>query len=82
MRRIRIAQIGVNQYSHGPEMFTNLTQMSDIFEVVGYCIPEDEPPRNKELSAVYQGYPELTLEQILDADRQARAYVRTNSQQI
>ena len=37
MRKIRIAQIGVNQYSHGPEMFTNLTELPDIFEVVGYA---------------------------------------------
>ena len=66
MRRIRIAQIGVNQYSHGPEMFTNLTQMSDIFEVVGYALVEDERERCADKLHVFEGYPELTLEEILN----------------
>ncbi|MBR2335420.1 MAG: Gfo/Idh/MocA family oxidoreductase [Clostridia bacterium] len=66
MRRIRIAQIGVNQYSHGPEMFTNLTQLSDIFEVVGYALVEDERERCADKLHVFEGYPELSLEEILN----------------
>ena len=66
MRKIRIAQIGVNQYSHGPEMFTNLTQLPEIFEVVGYALVEDERERCADKLHVFKGYPELTLDEILN----------------
>ena len=45
MRKIRIAQIGVNFYSHGPDIFRSLVKQSDLFEVVGYCLPENERQR-------------------------------------
>lgn len=66
MRKIRIAQIGINQYSHGPEMFTNLASLKDIFEVVGYALVEDERERCADKLRVFEGYPELTLEEILN----------------
>ena len=66
MRKIRIAQIGINQYSHGPEMFTNLVALKDIFEVVGYALVEDERERCADKLHVFEGYPELTLEEILN----------------
>ena len=66
MRRIRIAQIGINQYSHGPEMFTNLTELSDLFEIVGYTLVEDEKERCADKLHVFEGYPQLTLEEVLN----------------
>lgn len=66
MRKIRIAQIGINQYSHGPEVFTNLVELSDLFEVVGYALVEDERERCADKLHVFEGYPELTLEEILN----------------
>ena len=63
MRKLRVVQIGVN-HDHASAIFKTMVQMSDVFEIVGYCIPEDEPPREKALSEVYAPYPELTLEQI------------------
>ena len=66
MRKIRIAQIGINQHSHGPEMFTNLTQLSHLFEVVGYALVEDERETCADKLHVFDGYPQLTLEEILN----------------
>lgn len=66
MRRIRIAQIGVNFYSHGPDIFRSIVKQSDIFEVVGYCLPENERTRLPEKINVFDGYPELTLNEILN----------------
>ena len=40
MRKIRIAQIGMNMYSHGMQIFQRLERQSDAFELVGYCLPE------------------------------------------
>ena len=66
MRKIRIAQIGVNQYSHGLEMFLGLTKLPELFEVVGYALVEDERERCANKLHIFEGYPELTLEEILN----------------
>ena len=42
MKKIKIAQIGMNRYSHAPEVFHTLSVCSDEFEIVGYAIVEDE----------------------------------------
>ena len=46
MKKIRIAQIGTSVYSHGANVIESLRKQSDIFEVVGYALPENE--REKE----------------------------------
>ena len=66
MRRIKIAQIGVNFYSHGNDIFNCITGNSDIFEFAGWCLPENEKERLPEKAARLEGYPELTLEEILN----------------
>ncbi len=38
MRKIKIAQIGINTYSHSNEIFDSIYKQSDIFEVVGYVL--------------------------------------------
>ena len=35
MKKIKIAQIGTSGNSHGSAIFKNLTEQSDIFEIVG-----------------------------------------------
>ena len=42
MKKIRIAQIGTSKYSHGNEIFATLTKFPDVFEIVGYAMPEGE----------------------------------------
>ena len=42
MRKIRIAHIGCNKNSHAPQIFTSLKEQSELFEIVGYTLPEDE----------------------------------------
>ena len=42
MRKIRIAQIGTSQNSHGGSIINSLKKQSDLFEVVGYALPENE----------------------------------------
>ena len=40
MRKIKIAQIGVNTHSHSNEIFGSLKKQNDIFEIVGYVLPK------------------------------------------
>lgn len=69
---IKIAQIGTNQTSHGRDIFECISSMPDIFEVVGYALPEDERKRFPEKLDVFEGYREMTVEEILsDEDIQA-----------
>lgn len=66
MRKVRIAQIGFNENSHSPQVFESLTKQTDLFEVVGYVLPEGERERVAHRMAVTEGYPELTLGQVLN----------------
>ncbi len=66
MRKIRIAQIGMNRYSHAPEVFTTLKLHPEIFDLVGYALVEDERETCAQKLKFFEGYPELTLEEILN----------------
>ena len=67
MRKIKIAQIGINRYSHGGELFDTLRRLPEVFELVGYALVEDERQTCAEqIKRHYADYPELTLEQILN----------------
>lgn len=65
MRKIRIAQIGMNQYSHGKQVFDALKSRPDLFEIAGYALVEDERETCAGRLKYFAGYPELTLEEIL-----------------
>lgn len=65
MKKIRIAQIGMNRYSHAPEIFYTLSIHPEIFELVGYTLVEDERETCADKLKWFKGYPELTLDEIL-----------------
>ena len=66
MKKIKIAQIGINRYSHAPEVFHTLSIHPEIFELVGYALVEDERETCKDKLNWLDGYPELTLDEILN----------------
>ena len=66
MRKIKIAQIGMNQNSHGTQIFQTLCQHPEVFEIAGYALVEDERENCAERLYVFDGYPELTLDEILN----------------
>ena len=67
MRKIRIAQIGMNRYSHAPEIFTTIKLHPEVFDLVGYAVVEDERETcGEKIQKYFAGYPELTVEQILN----------------
>ena len=65
MRKIRIAQIGVNQYSHSGEIFHTLTKFPELFEIAGYVLVEDERETCQRHLKWFEGYKELTLDEVL-----------------
>ena len=66
MRKIKIAQIGINTYSHSNEIFGSICKQSDIFEVVGYVLPENERKRIPHKVNYYADYKELALDDVLN----------------
>ena len=65
MEKIRIAQIGTSKYSHGNSIFASLCKQTDIFEVVGYALPENEREKFPPNMPCFDGYREMTVEEIL-----------------
>ena len=78
MRKIRIAQIGVNRYSHAPEIFHTLTKFPDIFEIVGYVLVEDERETCQSKMKWLAGYRELTLDEVLNDETIEAVTVETD----
>lgn len=66
MKRIKIAQIGINRYSHAPDIFITLKVLPEIFEIAGYALVEDEQETCADKLSVFEGYKELTVEEILN----------------
>lgn len=65
MKKIRVAQIGLNRYSHGGDIFRTMKSMPELFEIVGIALVEDERETCQKQLWRVEGYPELTVEQIL-----------------
>ena len=65
MKKIKIAQIGTSEYSHGNPIWVTLLKHSDVFEVVGYAFPENEREKFPKQVPAFDGYREMTVEEIL-----------------
>ena len=66
MRKVRIAQIGLNTYSHSVQIFNSLRKQSELFEVVGICFPENEKERLPHFVEMIDPFNEMTLQEILE----------------
>ncbi|MBO5270603.1 MAG: Gfo/Idh/MocA family oxidoreductase [Clostridia bacterium] len=78
MRKIRIAQIGINRHSHAGEIFDTLKKLPEIFEIVGYAIVEDERETCAKKLDVFEGYREMTVEEILSDETIEAVAVETD----
>ena len=66
MKKIKIAQIGTSKNSHGNCIWNSLLKQSDIFDVVGYAFPENEGEKFPKQAEKFNGYREMTVEEILN----------------
>ena len=66
MKKIKIAQIGTSKYSHGNNIFRSLKTQNDIFDLVGYALPEDVKEKYPEILGEFDGVREMTVEEILN----------------
>ena len=66
MKKIKIAHIGLNLFSHSTEIWDSITKQSDLFEVVGYVLPENEKERIPQKYEKLSGFKQLSLEEVLN----------------
>ncbi len=65
MRRVRVAIIGINSLSHAQQICGSIQKQKELFELVGYALPEGEREKFPQVAALLDGYSELTVEQIM-----------------
>ena len=65
MKKVKIAQIGIG-HDHATMIFESIVKQSDIFEVVGYHLPEGEAELFAEKLPLMRDFPRLTLEEIVN----------------
>lgn len=65
MKKIKIAQIGTSGNSHGKDIWKSILKQTDIFDVAGYALPENEREKFPGNMDCFEGYPEMTVEDIL-----------------
>ena len=66
MKKVKIAQIGTSAYSHGSSIFRSFAKQKDAFEIVGYALPENEREKVPKQVTCFDGYREMTVEEILN----------------
>ena len=66
MEKVRIAQIGISRYAHSKSIFESLTRQPEVFDIAGYVLVEDEERLFADMLGVFDGYPRLTLEEVLN----------------
>ena len=66
MKKIKVAQIGTSKNSHGNPIWQSLLKQSDTYEVVGYAFPENEREKFPDQAKAFDGYNEMTVDEILN----------------
>lgn len=74
MKPVRTVQIGTSLYSHGAPIWRTIKYNPKYFEVAGYALPENEREKFPQLMSDFDGYKELTVDEILN-DPQIEAVV-------
>jgi predicted dehydrogenase len=62
---IKVAQIGTSANSHGNGIWGTMQKYPDLFELVGYAFPENEREKFPKQAEAFNGYREMTVEEIL-----------------
>lgn len=66
MKKIKVAQIGTSGNSHGNCIWESMIKQKDIFDIVGYALPESEREKFPDRARAFDGYNELTVDEILN----------------
>ena len=62
---IRVGFVGMNFHSHGPQIYKSILKQKELFEVAGYCLPENEGVKYAEKVKFLADLPERSLGEML-----------------
>ena len=65
MKKIKVAQIGTSKWSHGSGIWPTMARHPEVFELIGYALPENEREKFPNSLKCFEGYREMTVEEIL-----------------
>lgn len=65
MRKVKVALIGMNMYSHSSPIYNLLSKLEAYYEIAGYVLPEGEREAYPHKLRYLEGLPELTMEKVL-----------------
>ena len=65
MKKIKVAQIGTSKWSHGSGIWPTMVKHPEVFELVGYAFPENEREKFPDNVKCFEGYAEMTVDEIL-----------------
>ena len=65
MKKIKVAQIGTSKWSHGSGIWPTMVNHPEVFEIMGYALPENEREKFPDNIKCFEGYREMTVEEIL-----------------
>ncbi len=82
MKKIKVAQIGTSLNSHGCFIFDALTKNSDLFEIAGYSLPENEREKFPQRMKDFEGYKELTVEEIMQNPEIEAVFIETEEKYL
>ncbi len=62
---IRVGLVGMNFHSHGPQIYRSIRKQAELFEIAGYCLPENEREKYPKKLECLSGLQERPLEEML-----------------
>ena len=82
MKRLKVIQIG-GEHDHAAPVFRSLRRQDDLFEVLGYVIPEDDLQYQFEnAKKSFEGMPRYTLEEALKLPGLEGAVIETSEKKL
>lgn len=82
MRKVKAAVIGTSNLSHGLPIFESIIKQDDIYDFVGYNLPENEKEKFPWIAKIFEKYNELTLEEILENDEIEAVFIEPVEEHI
>ena len=80
LKRIRVVQIGV-AHDHAAATFETMCRMNDLFDVVGYAVPEGDDETRASKPA-YSGSKRLTVDEVLSDPTLEAVVIETSEQAL
>ena len=82
MKKVKVAQIGTSQNSHGNHVWRSLLKQDELFDVVGYALPEGERKKFPKKAVAFEGHTEMTVEEILASPEIEAVVVETEERYL